>query len=125
MSKTNTYSNIHLHYKVWLSDKKGENLLGDGKWQLLKEIEQQGSLKAATEKIGISYRKAWGDIKFAEQRLGFQLVNKTRGGRDGGNSLLTEEGKRFILAYDEFHREFARSVDKVIIKFKRTLKKKR
>jgi molybdate transport repressor ModE-like protein len=113
-----------LHYKVWLSDEKGENLLGDDRWQLLKGIEQHGSLKAAAGKLGISYRKAWGDIKFAEQKLGFQLVHKTRGGRDGGNSMLTEEGKRFILAYDEFHREFASSVDEVIIKFKRTLKKK-
>ena len=124
MKETNTYSNIHLHYKVWLSDEKGENLLGDDKWQLLKEIEREGSLKAASEKLGISYRKAWGDIKSAEQKLGFQLVNKTRGGRDGGNSLLTEEGKRFILSFDEFRREFASSVDEVIVKFKRTLKKK-
>lgn len=124
MKEKNTYSNIHLHYKVWLSDEKGENLLGDDKWQLLKEIEREGSLKAAAEKLNISYRKAWGDIKSAEQKLGIQLVNKTRGGRDGGNSLLTEEGIRFILSYDEFRREFASSVDEVIVRFKRTLKMK-
>lgn len=124
MKETNTYSNIHLHYKVWLSDEKGENLLGDDKWQLLKEIERHGSLKAAAEMLGISYRKAWGDIKSAEQKLGIKLVSKTRGGKDGGNSFLTEEGERFILSYDEFRREFASSVDEVIVKFKRTLKKK-
>ena len=124
MKETKTYSNIHLHYKVWLSDEKGENLLGDDKWHLLKEIEREGSLKAASEKLGISYRKAWGDIKSAEQKLGIRLVNKTRGGKDGGNSFLTEEGKHFIFAYEEFHKEFAKSVDEVIVKFKRTLKRK-
>ena len=124
MKEKNTYSNIHLHYKVWLSDEMGENLLGDDKWLLLKGIEEHGSLKAAAEKLGISYRKAWGDINSSEKKLGFQLVNKTRGGRDGGNSFLTEEGRHLILSYDEFHREFAKSVDEVIVRFKRTLKRK-
>lgn len=124
MKKENSYSNIHVHYKVWLSDEEGENLLGDDKWLLLKGIEEHGSLKVAAEKLGISYRKAWGDIQIAERKLGLQLVNKIRGGRDGGNSFLTEEGKRFISSYEEFHLEFAKSVDEVIVKFKRTLKGK-
>ena len=124
MKKTETYSNIHLNYKVWLSDEGGESLLGDDKWQLLKAVERLGSLKAAADSLKISYRKAWGDIQTAEVKLGFQLLGKIRGGKEGGNSFLTDEGKRFIQAYDEFHREFSDSVEHVIVKFKRTLKRK-
>lgn len=124
MKQTDTYSNIHLHYKVWLSGESGENILGDDKWQLLKEIQKNGSLKAAADRLGISYRKAWGDMKSAEKHLGFQLIQKIRGGRQGGNTFLTDEGSRFIKLYDDFHKDFSKSVKEVIVKFKRSLKQK-
>ena len=79
--------------------------MGDGKIRLLKTINEQGSLKAATNLLKISYRKAWGDIKKAENILGFQLINKLRGGPDGGSSSLTEEGQRLIISYDIFQKE--------------------
>jgi molybdate transport repressor ModE-like protein len=97
---------LKAHYKIWLSLKNGEGILGDGKWRLLKAIEEFGSISKAAENLKISYRKAWGDLKKVEELLGIQVIDKIRGGQSGGSSSLTEQGINLIKAYDKFHNEF-------------------
>jgi len=97
------YDSLHLNYKFWLSDKEGKGIMGDGKWQILKKIEETGSLMAATESLGITYRKTWGDLKKIEKALGFHLLEKSRGGKEGGQTVLTEKGKKLIKAFEQFH----------------------
>ena len=103
---------IELHYKIWLSDRKNNGILGDGKWLVLKLIEQKGSLKAACEELGYTYRRTWGNLKKIEEFFGFPLLDKSRGGSEGGHMALTEEGKRLVQAFDKFHA----SADSVIQK---------
>jgi len=97
------YSNLRLQYKIWFTDETGAGLLGDGKWKILKAIDEAGSLTAACEKLGITYRRTWNDLKSIEKRLGFSLLEKNRGGVDGGSTSLTVEGQRLIRAFDLFH----------------------
>lgn len=97
------YENLRLHYKIWFTDENGAGLLGDGKWKILKAIDETGSLTAACEKLGITYRRTWNDLKKIEERLGFCLLEKNRGGADGGSTCLTIEGHRLITAFDHFH----------------------
>ena len=111
------YYDVFLEYRLWLSTKKGKGILGEGRINLLKEIERTGSLKSASENLKISYRKAWGNIKEAEELLGFKLVEKQRGGKDGGNSQLSEEGKQLLAAYNELKMDFDRSIKKITKKF--------
>lgn len=94
---------IQLNYKIWIETLDEKGIMGDGKWQILKAIEKHGSLMAATEALGITYRKTWGDLKAIEKALGFALLDKNRGGKDGGSSCLTEEGKALVKAFDSFH----------------------
>jgi molybdate transport system regulatory protein len=101
---------IQFHYKIWLSDKKNQGILGDGKWQILKLIEEKGSLKAACDELGYTYRRTWGNLKKIENFFGFPLLEKHRGGSDGGRTLLTPEGKKLVKAFDHFHN----SIDSVI-----------
>lgn len=114
MGKTfsNEINDIRLHYKIWMSDKNEKGILGDGKWQILKLIENKGSMKAACDELGYTYRRTWGDLKKIEQLFGFPLLEKQRGGVDGGRTLLTSEGKKLVKAFDHFHA----SVDAVIRK---------
>ncbi|MCF8373600.1 MAG: LysR family transcriptional regulator [Bacteroidales bacterium] len=118
------YSNIRVNYRVWFSTNEGQEILGDEDWQLLMHIADAGSLKAAADEMQISYRKAWGDLRDAEQKLGFPLIEKTRGGDQGGSSTLTDEGVRLINAYNELHLNFQGAVEEYIIQFKKTLKGK-
>jgi len=87
---------IFLNYKLWLSSVTGEGIIEEDKYKLLKLIDAKGSLKAASDELGISYRKAWGDMKKAESLLGYELIIRQRGGKSGGQSLLTEKAKKLI-----------------------------
>lgn len=103
MMENSKYTNLRLQYKIWFTDETGAGLLGDGKWKILKAIDEAGSLTAACDKLGITYRRTWNDLKSIEKRLGFSLLEKNRGGIDGGSTSLTVEGQRLIRAFDLFH----------------------
>lgn len=115
--KGSKYYDVFLKFKVWLENTQGESILGNGKFELIDYIDQLGSLKAAADKLGISYRKAWGMIKDAEEKLGFCLTEKHRGGQHGGNSVLTSEGKELIEAYKELLVEFDEAIYQITKKF--------
>ena len=100
---TDRLSDIRLHYKIWMSDEKEAGILGDGKWRMLNLIEEKGSMKAACDELGYTYRRTWGNLMKIEKFFGFPLLEKVRGGSDGGHTVLTEEGKRLVRAFDAFH----------------------
>lgn len=120
--KFQRYSNINLHYSIWMTTQSGENVISDERMLLLEAIKEKGSLMAAAQHMNISYRKAWGDLKATENFLGFALIMKHRGGKDGGSTILTEEGIRLIEAYHNFRKDFQEAVNKVIITFKKRIK---
>ncbi len=91
--------------KLWLRSDSSQDSFGDGKWRLLEAINKTDNLKAACDQLGISYRKAWGDLKKAEKCLDFALATKSRGGHEHGQSQLTEKGKAWIKAYAKYHRD--------------------
>lgn len=115
-------SSINLHYKIWMSDNDDTGILGDGKWQILKLIEEKGSLKAACDELGYTYRRTWGDLKKIEQFFGFPLLEKHRGGTDGGKTVLTKEGKRLVNAFDRFHASIDALIQKGFESFIESLK---
>ena len=98
-------------FKLWLSTKDSEGVFGDGKWRLLQAIESTGSLTEASESLNISYRKAWGDLKKAQEGLSEPLVEKHRGGIQGGQSTLTEQGKKWVKAYTRFHNDIEKATE--------------
>ena len=103
---------MKLKYKIWLetSDRKG--ILGDGKWKLLKAIDETGCLNAAMKKLGLSYRKTWDNLVKIEENIGFKIVEKQRGGASGGNTVLTKEGKAIVDAFDKFHKKYDEMITK-------------
>ena len=120
--KYTKYSNIRINYKLWMSNESGDSIIDDDKWQLLIAIQKLGSLKAASDFRKVSYRKTWGDLNKIEEFLGFSVIEKHRGGKDGGVTYLTEEGMKLIQNYIEFKAEFQDAVDTIIKKFKKKLK---
>jgi len=109
---------IFLNYKLWLSSVTGEGIIEEDKYKLLKLIDAKGSLKAASDELGISYRKAWGDLKKAESLLGYELIIRHRGGKTGGQSLLTEKAQKLCEAYDVLHTRMDDAVEKAYEEFK-------
>lgn len=102
---------MEVKLKIWMEE-KGEPVLGGGRLRLLKAIGESGSLKAATEKLDISYRHAWGQIRKMEKRLGFKLIAPKTGGKNGGGSTLTADAKKIIRAFESLQRDVNRYAEK-------------
>lgn len=117
-SKGSKYYDIFLDFSIDLKHKEdGNPILTEEHFELLLNVGEVGSLMAAAEKMKISYRKAWELVRQSEKTLAFQLIEKHRGGKDGGNSVLTAEGARLIEAYKELRVEFDASVKRIVKDF--------
>ncbi len=97
--KGSKYYDYFLKYKLWLTNEKNNSIIDETVFIILKEIKEGGTLHYAANKLGISYRKAWGDIKKAEQIMGFKFIQTCRGGAKGGRSWLTDEGNKIVNSY--------------------------
>lgn len=89
--------------KVWLAE-DGKPLIGEGKVELLKAIDEERSLRKACMKMDISYKHAWNVLNKINERLGKDVVTTVRGGKNQG-TFLTNEGRKLIKEY-EMNRDF-------------------
>ena len=96
--------------KLWL-DNNGK-AFGRGPYELLKRVEETESLHQAAIQMGMSYSKAWKVIQMIEKRLGFAFLNKKVGGRSGGGSRVTLEGKAFLRRYGRFEMDVMQVIEK-------------
>ena len=63
-------------------------------FELLRAIEEGRSISAAAERLGVSYRHAWGLIRSASKEFGAPLLDMSRGRR----ATLSALGKRLVAA---------------------------
>lgn len=73
--------------------------LGPGKVELLRLVQELGSLLKAAQKMGISYRWAWGRIKKTQEELGVPLLARCDKGVAGRANSLTPEAKEILQWY--------------------------
>lgn len=78
---------------------RNDVFFGPGMYHLLEAIDRLGSINAACIETGISYSKAWKGINHIEEELGFPILERKNGGRRGGKSELTAEGREFFNRY--------------------------
>ena len=76
--------------KIMFLDDNGEKFFGEGPARLLRGVEEHGSLRAAAMSMDMAYTKA------------LKLIRRSTGGRDGGGSCLTEEGKEWLQRYEDY-----------------------
>ena len=88
--------------KITFLDDNGEKFFGEGPCRLLRGIRTTGSLRASALQMDMSYTKALKLLKNAEAALGCQLTTRATGGKDGGGSCLTEEGKEWLQRYEDY-----------------------
>ena len=88
--------------RIIFLDEQGDKFFGEGPYRLLCAVEETGSLRAAAMSMNMAYTKALKVLKNAEAALGFPLTARTTGGKDGGGSQLTPEGKEWITRYEAY-----------------------
>ncbi len=89
--------------KLWV-EKSGRLALSDYRVQILRQVLETGSIAEAAQRMGLSYRRAWGKVREIEQNLGVKLVQSEVGGAGGGSSHLTPAGERLVALYARFRR---------------------
>jgi molybdate transport system regulatory protein len=88
--------------------------LGDERIGLLEQIDRLGSISKAAKAAGISYKTAWDVIDEVNNLSPKPLVVRTSGGRMGGGTVLTEEGKEVVRLYRVIkgeHRRFLKGLE--------------
>lgn len=88
--------------KILFTDDNGIKFFGEGPCRLLHCVEKTGSLRAAAMEMEMAYSKASKLLKQAESNLGFSLTTRSAGGKDGGGSVLTPEGKQWLSQYEAY-----------------------
>ncbi len=88
--------------KITFTDDNGIKFFGEGPCRLLRYVEKTGSLRSAAMEMEMAYSKASKILKQAEINLGFPLTKRSTGGKDGGGSVLTAEGKQWLLQYEAY-----------------------
>lgn len=92
---------------------KGEEVFwGPGVQQIMQAVVAGESLREACRRTGISYSKARRIIKRAEIELKTELLERQQGGKNGGLSYVTDEGKRIMDFYESLDREIREFAEK-------------
>ena len=82
-----------------------EGFFGPGVRDLLLSIESEKSVRGASEKMQISYSKAWKIIRNVEKAMGESAVIRIHGGSDGGSASLTPACKALLQKYMDFEKK--------------------
>jgi len=98
---------------LWLAS-GSESMGGHGRIALLRSVAEHGSITQAAKAFGMGYKAAWTAINTMNELSGTPLVERVVGGRGGGSTQLTEQGRRLVERYghiDAVHQRFLELLD--------------
>lgn len=105
--KCNKHS-LGLAGSLWFN-RAEHKFLGGDRINLLEKIGELGSITRAAKAVGISYKTAWDVVNMINNLADKPLVERMAGGKGGGGTSLTTEGKKVINQFktiQEEHRKF-------------------
>lgn len=97
--------------KIWIEDDEGNVVFGLGRYRILTQIKEKGSILAAAKELKMGYKGIWSRIKATEERLGEDLLVKTVGGKKGGGSQLTPLAEKLVEAFGKALASVEKEVD--------------
>jgi molybdate transport system regulatory protein len=107
---------LNLRVKLWIECDTGDSIFGEGQLRILETIREQGSINAAAKALGMGYRSMWGRLKKMEKRLGKPLLERHKGGAEGGHSDLTPEAVEMIDRFNRLRHEIAETSETIFRK---------
>lgn len=93
------------------------DFFGPGTAKLLHLIDETGSIRQAAIQMDMSYSKAWKMLGKVEDETGIKFLDSTIGGKKGGKSTLTDDGRQFLTKYDEILEKIKAFSDELIRNF--------
>ena len=102
--------------RIWI-ETNNHVLLGEGRVQLLKAIDEVKSLSKAAKALGLSYKKAWNLLDSINKSAKKAVTTNSIGGKGGGGTELTEYGKSLLRVFCEINQECWEFLDTQLKKF--------
>ncbi|MBK1716751.1 TOBE domain-containing protein [Thiocystis violacea] len=94
-------------------DLNQHRFVGHGRIDLLRRIGETGSISQAARSMAMSYKQAWDSVDAMNNLSARPLVRRQAGGRHGGGTELTDEGRRLILVYEAAEQEHRRFLERL------------
>jgi molybdate transport system regulatory protein len=86
---------IRLKSRHWIVGEDGRIIIGEGRTEILENIEKTGSINVTAKIMKMSYKGVWSKIKATEDAMKAKIVDSNR--KQG--SSLTKEGKDLLRKY--------------------------
>lgn len=87
---------FELRSRQWIVDEHNQIIMGEGRRDILENIQKTGSINKTAKIMKMSYKGVWSKIKATEKYLNFRIVHTDR--KEG--SHLTREGKELLNKYN-------------------------
>ena len=94
---------------LWLN-KNRKAFLESRRIELLEKIEAHGSISQAAKAVGMSYKGAWDAVNRMNNLADQPLTLNLTGGKDGGGTFLTDEGRSLIRMFRMVESEHGRAL---------------
>ena len=102
---------FRIYGRIWVETEEGA-VLGSGRIDLLKKIQEYGSLSKAARSMKMSYRQAWELVDSMNKKADAPLVLMQKGGKDGGGASLTTKGEKAIKEFTRITKRFHKFLSK-------------
>jgi molybdate transport system regulatory protein len=86
---------LELRSKQWIVNEHDSIIIGEGRKEILENIEKTGSINQTSKIMKMSYKAVWSKIKATERHLNTRIVDADR----KRGSRLTKDGKRLLEKY--------------------------
>lgn len=90
---------------LWM-EFEGQRFFGPGRVELLRLIDETGSINKAAKRMEMSYKKAWEMITALNTQAARPLVIIHTGGKKGGGSAITDEARQLITYHAALRERF-------------------
>ena len=100
---------LRIMSRHWLVDENGQIIIGEGRKEILENIEKTGSINQTAKIMKMSYKGVWSKIKATENYMNKRIVDtsKKRG------SCLTKERKELLDKYNRLKKRCLTADDKI------------
>ena len=99
---------LRLKSRHWIVNDDGKIIIGEGRREILENIEKTGSINQTAKIMKMSYKAVWSKIKATEAAVEMRIVDTNR--KQG--SHLTKEGRKLLDDYIKMQKNCLKSDDK-------------